>query len=43
VLYRPNASELHARIIDPQRKGVVVHVYVYETVGGRFLRTDRPN
>jgi hypothetical protein len=42
VLYRASARELHSRVIDSQRKGVVVRVYVYNAEGGRYLRTERP-
>lgn len=42
VLYRPDREEVHARVIDARRPGVVVRVRVYETDKGRYLRTERP-
>lgn len=42
VLYRPDREEVHARVIDDRRPGVVVRVRVYEAAQGRYLRTERP-
>ena len=44
VLYRPGrGDEVHARVIDSQRAGVVVSVRVYADAGNRYLRTERPS
>jgi hypothetical protein len=44
VLYRPSrGDEVHARVIDSQRAGVVVSVRVYADAGNRYLRTERPS
>jgi hypothetical protein len=44
VLYRPSrGDEVHARVIDSQRPGVVVSVRVYGNAGDRYLRTERPS
>jgi hypothetical protein len=43
VLYRPGrGDEVHARVVDPRRAGIVVSVDVYTASGGRYLRTERP-
>ena len=43
VLYRPSrGKEVHSRVIDSRRAGVVVNVRVYEAANGRYLRTERP-
>ena len=43
VLYRPSrGNEVHARVIDSRRAGVVVSVRVYADAGARYLRTERP-
>ncbi len=43
VLYRPGkGNEVHARVIDSRRPGVVVSVKVYEAAKGRYLRTENP-
>jgi hypothetical protein len=43
VLYRPTrGTEVHSRVIDSRRAGVVVNVQVYEAADGRYLRTERP-
>lgn len=43
VLYRPSrGDEVHARVIDSRRPGVVVSVRVYAAAEGRYLRTERP-
>jgi hypothetical protein len=42
VLYRPDREEVHARVIDDRRPGVVVRVRIYEADQGRYLRTERP-
>lgn len=42
VLYRPSrGKEVHSRVIDSRRAGVVVSVRVYAADDGRYLRTDR--
>lgn len=41
VLYRADREEVHARVTDPRRRGVVVRVRVYEVNGGRYIRTER--
>jgi hypothetical protein len=44
VLYRPSrGDEVHARVIDPKRAGVVTSVLVYGDAGARYLRTERPS
>lgn len=44
VLYRPSrGDEVHARVIDSRRSGVVVSVRVYGDAGDRYLRTERPS
>lgn len=44
VLYRPGrGDEVHARVIDSERAGVVVSVRVYGDAGNRYLRTERPS
>jgi hypothetical protein len=43
VLYRPTrGKEVHARVIDSRRAGVVLSVRVYEAAEGRYLRTENP-
>lgn len=43
VLYRPSrGDEVHARVMDSRRAGVVVSIRVYGDAGGRYLRTERP-
>jgi hypothetical protein len=43
VLYRPRkGKEVHARVIDSRRSGVVVSVRVYAAAEGIYLRTERP-
>lgn len=43
VLYRPSrGEEVHARVIDSRRAGVVVSIRVYAAAEGRYLRTERP-
>jgi hypothetical protein len=44
VIDRPGrGDEVHARVIDSRRAGVVVSVRVYGDAGGRYLRTERPS
>ena len=44
VLYRPSrGDEVHARVVDSQRAGVVVSVQVYTATEGRYLRSERPS
>ncbi|HEU4586448.1 MAG TPA: hypothetical protein VFR95_11905 [Gemmatimonadaceae bacterium] len=44
VIFRPSrGDEVHARVIDPKRAGVVVSVRVYGNAGDRYLRTERPS
>lgn len=44
VIYRPSrGDEVHARVIDSQRAGVVVSVRVYGDAGERYLRTEHPS
>lgn len=42
VLYRPSADEIHVRVIDAQRAGVVTVVRVYEAPTRRFVREQQP-
>ena len=42
VLYRPQREEVHARVLDPRRAGVVVQVRVFAAEDGRYLRRERP-
>ena len=41
VLYRPDREEVHTRIIDARRAGIVAQVRVYDADRGRYLRTER--
>jgi hypothetical protein len=41
VLYRPDREEVHARVIDERRPGVVVRVRIYDADRGRYLRSER--
>ncbi len=42
VLYRPQREEVHARVVDQRRAGVIVQVRVYAAENGRYLRSERP-
>jgi hypothetical protein len=44
VLYRPNhpLSEVHARVIDAKRPGIVVRVHIFDVQTGEYLRAGRP-
>ena len=44
VLYRPTnpLSEVHARVIDAKRPGVVVRVHVFDVQTGEYLRAGQP-
>ena len=44
VLYRPEnpLSEVHARVIDAKRPGVVVRVHIFDVQTGEYLRPGRP-
>jgi hypothetical protein len=43
ILYRPaqDSKVVHNRVIDSQRKGVVVEVRVYDAARGTYLRIER--
>jgi hypothetical protein len=41
IFYRPDREEVHARVIDRRRPGVVVEVRVYAAETGRYLRSRR--
>jgi hypothetical protein len=44
VIYRPerHPREVHARVIDSKRAGVVVLVRVYDAARGDYLRREKP-
>ena len=44
VLYRPEhpLSEVHARVVDAKRPGIVVRVHIFDVQTGEFLREGAP-
>jgi hypothetical protein len=44
VLYRPaaDAGEVHVRVVDERRPGVIVSVRVFDAATGRLLREEEP-
>jgi hypothetical protein len=42
VLYRPasESKEVHVRVLDSRRRGVVWRIYVYDAESGSYIRTE---